>query len=347
MSAHHVEEKKEKVNYNANEIVFSREWEKYRDEEYWEYRKNWSKFPNEKIVPDFPLNVDIETTDLCNLKCPMCARTIMDANKETRPMKSRFIDKEAYMDIIDQCAENGVKAIKLQYLGEPLMHKDIVFQVEYAKKKGIIDVMFNTNAVLLTPELGAQLLEAGIDKVFISFDAVNPKLYMQQRVGATMGKVIDNIYAFIEQRNKFYPKTHIRLSMVMYDDPIWQRQFEAMKVMWDGLVDSLGYGVFNERNPDKKHEYEKVDGFSCEQLFQRMFLKCNGNVTVCCVDDQDEYVVGNWKEQRLIDIWNSPKYKAIRDAHKNGNYYDIPMCRKCFLPPLYKETYCKDGNCPS
>jgi radical SAM protein with 4Fe4S-binding SPASM domain len=251
------------------------------------------------------------------------------------------------MDIIDQCAENGVKAIKLQYLGEPLMHKDIVFQVEYAKKKGIIDVMFNTNAVLLTPELGAQLLEAGIDKVFISFDAVNPKLYMQQRVGATMGKVIDNIYAFIEQRNKFYPKTHIRLSMVMYDDPIWKRQFEAMKVMWDGLVDSLGYGVFNERNPDKKHEYEKVDGFSCEQLFQRMFLKCNGNVTVCCVDDQDEYVVGNWKEQRLIDIWNSPKYKAIRDAHKNGNYYDIPMCRKCFLPPLYKETYCKDGNCPS
>ena len=176
---------------------------------------------------------------------------------------------------------------------------------------------------------------------------MNPKLYAQQRVGTTMGKVIDNIYAFIEQRNKFYPQTHIRLSMVMYDDPIWKRQFEAMKVMWDGLVDSLGYGVFNERNPDKKHEYEKVEGFACEQLFQRMFLKCNGNVTVCCVDDEDEYIVGNWKEERLIDIWNSPKYKAIRDAHKNGEYYKIPMCRKCFLPPLYKETYCKDGNCPS
>ena len=129
MSAHHIEEKKEKVNYNANEIVFSREWEKYRDEEYWEYRKNWSKYPNEKIVPDFPLNVDIETTDLCNLKCPMCARTIKDADKENHLVKSRYIDKEAYIDIIDQCVEHGVKAIKLQYLGETLMHKDIVFQV--------------------------------------------------------------------------------------------------------------------------------------------------------------------------------------------------------------------------
>jgi len=339
MSNEHIEKKEEEVNFNANEIVYSKKWESFRGEDYAEYRVNWAKYPQERYVSHFPLNIDIETTDLCNLKCPMCARTIKDADKENHLVKSRYIDKEAYMDIIDQAVEHGVKAIKLQYLGEPLMHKDVVFQVEYAKKKGVLDVMFNTNAVLLTPELSAKLLEAGIDKVFVSFDAVNPKLYEQQRVGTTIGKVIDNIYEFIKLRDKFYPQTHIRLSMVMYDDPVWQRQFEAMKVMWDGLVDSLGYGVFNERHPDLKHEYEKVEGFACEQLFQRMFLKCNGNVTVCCVDDADEYVVGNWKEQRLIDIWNSPKYKEIRKLHTEGNYDKIAMCRKCFLPDLYKKTY--------
>lgn len=340
MSAEHIEKKEEEVNYNANEIVFSKNWESFRGEDYAEYRVNWAKYPKERCVSHFPLNLDIETTDLCNLKCPMCARTIKDADKEHHVVKSRYIDKEAYMDIIDQAVEHGVKAIKLQYLGEPLLHKDVVFQVEYAKKKGIIDVMFNTNAVLMTPELSAQLLEAGIDKVFVSFDAVNPRLYEQQRVGTTIGKVIDNIHEFIKLRDRFYPQTHIRLSMVMYDDPVWKRQFEAMKVMWDGLVDSLGYGVFNERNADLKHEYEKVEGFACEQLFQRMFLKCNGNVTVCCVDGDDEYVVGNWKEQKLIDIWNSPKYKEIRELHTNGDYDKIDMCRKCFLPDLYKKTYC-------
>ncbi|MFT7860919.1 MAG: radical SAM protein [Sulfurimonas sp.] len=343
----HVEEKKEKVNFNANEIIYSTKWESYRGDDYFEYRKNWAKYPNERIVSDFPLNLDIETTDLCNLKCPMCARTIKDANKENHVAKSRYIDKEAYMDIIDQGVANGVKAIKLQYLGEPLLHKDVVFQVEYAKKKGILDVMFNTNGVLLTPELSKELLEAGLDKLFVSFDAVNPKLYAQQRVGTSIGVVIDNIYEFIKLRNEISPKTQIRLSMVMYDDPVWQQQFEAMKVMWDGLVDSLGYGVFNERDADKKHEYEKVEGFVCEQLFQRMFLKCNGNVTVCCVDGDDEYVVGNWKEQRLVDIWNSPKYKDIRDLHIKGNYDQVPMCRKCFLPDIYKKTYCNDGGCVS
>lgn len=335
----HVEVKQEKVNINANEIVYSKHWESFRDEAYHEYRRDWARLPNERIVSNFPLNLDIETTDLCNLKCPMCARTIMDADKTNKITKHRYIDKDAYIDIIDQAVEHGVKAIKLQYLGEPLMHPDVVFQVEYAKQKGILDVMFNTNAVLLTPVMSKDILEAGIDKVFISFDAVNPKLYEQQRVGTTMGKVIDNIYKFIKMRDGISPKTQIRISMVMYEDPVWRQQFEAMKIMWSGLVDSLGYGIFNERHPDKKHEYERVEGFCCEQLYQRMFLKCNGNVTVCCVDGDDEYVVGNWKEQRLVDIWTSPKYQAIRDAHASGNYDKFSICRKCFMPDVYKKNF--------
>jgi radical SAM protein with 4Fe4S-binding SPASM domain len=126
---------------------------------------------------------------------------------------------------------------------------------------------------------------------------------------------------------------------VMYDDPIWQKQFEAMKIMWDGLVDSLGYGIFNERDANKKNEYSKVEGFSCEQLFQRMFLKCNGNVTVCCVDGDDEYIVGNWKLQKLKDIWDSKAYQTIRKNHIEGNYDKYSMCRKCIMPDVYQRNY--------
>ena len=339
MKNKHVVEKKEKVNYNAHEIIYSRDWEKYRTQEYFDYRRAWSQYPNEHIVSDFPLHLDIETTDLCNLKCPMCPRTIMD-EKET-VQKYKYIPKEEYMSIIDQAVAHGVKSIKLQYLGEPLLHKDIAFQIAYAKEKGILDVMFNTNASLLDEKMAKEILEAGLDKLFISFDAVNPRLYAQQRVGTTIGKVIDNIYNFVKQRDAISPKTQIRLSMVMYDDPIWQEQFEAMKVMWDGLVDSLGYGIFNERDMDKKEIYKPVKGFVCEQLFQRMFLKCNGNVTVCCVDDHDAYCIGNWRETSLYDLWHSKKYEEIRNKHIQNRYYDIDMCKRCFLPDVYDKTYNK------
>jgi len=324
---------KKKVNVGYNEVVFSKEWEKYRDKNYFEYRKAWEELPAKRVVSDFPLHLDIETTDLCNLKCPMCSRTIMD--KDNNIKKSRFIKKEEYIKIIDEGVKHGLKSIKLQYLGEPLTDPNIPFYVKYAKEKGIVDVSLNTNATLLTKKLSLELLESGIDKIFMSIDAINPKLYEQQRVGATLGKVIDNVYELVKLRNGKFPKTHIRISMVMYDDEIWKKQFEGLKIMWENLVDAVGYGIFNDRK--HKLEHKKVDGYVCEQLFQRMFLRCDGNVVVCCVDDKEEYIIGNWREESLHDLWHNEKYKYIRKKHINNEYDQIMLCKKCYLPIIYKK----------
>ena len=320
--------------FNANktysEITYSTQWEENRPAEYFEYRNNWIKFPKEKHLSDFPLHLDIETTNVCNLKCPMCPRTILLSKKEFS--SQGHMSKEDYKNIIDQAIKYGVKSIKLNYLGEPLLHPDVVWQVKYAKEQGILDVMMNSNGDLLTKELGEELLKAGLDKMFISFDSISPDIYETQRKGTTIGKVIDNLYHFVVQRNKHFPDTHIRVSMVMYNTPEFKAQFEGLKVMWQNLVDAVGYGFYVERDYDNIETYKEVDGFYCEQLFQRMFLKYNGNVTVCCVDDQDEYIVGKWKEQDLKEIWTSPAYKAIRKKHLSGEYFNIDMCSKCYLP---------------
>ncbi len=256
----HIGDKKDEVNYNAFEEVYSRDWETYRDKDYFEYRDMWSSLPQSRTTTDFPIHLDIETTDLCNLHCPMCPRTV--TGPKSKDGYEKYISKEHYIKVIDEAVENNVKSIKLQYLGEPTLHKDVVWQVKYAKEKGIIDVMLNSNATRLTDKLSRGLLEAGLDKIYFSFDAVSPELYAQQRVGATMGAVIDNIYAFVKLRNEISPKTFVRVQMVMYDDPIWKQQFEAMKVMWGDIVDALGYGLFTERDPTGFKEFEKVDGFA-------------------------------------------------------------------------------------
>jgi len=320
--------------YNADsgykQKTYSTKWEENRSDEYFEYRNNWSKYPQNRIVSDFPLHLDIETTNVCNLKCPMCPRTILIEKDDFSAQG--YMSDEDYKNIIDQGVANGVKSIKLNYLGEPLLHPNVVWQVKYAKEQGIIDVMFNTNGALLTKEISKELLEAGLDKLFISFDSISPDIYETQRKGTHLGKVIDNVYQFVLLRNKSYPNTHVRLSMVMYNKPEWIEQFDGLQVMWRNLVDAIGFGFYTERDYDKVGKYPKVDGFSCEQLFQRMFIKYNGNVTVCCVDDQDEYIVGKWKNELLKDIWHSDKYTKIRDIHSAGNYHCINMCSKCYMP---------------
>jgi len=323
-----------KNDFNANktykEIIYNKKWEENRPKDYFEYRKNWIKYPQEKIISDFPLHLDIETTNVCNLKCPMCPRTILLEHNEFSTQG--YMTDEEYKNIIDQAVKNGTKSIKLNYLGEPLLHPSVVWQVKYAKEQGILDVMMNSNGDLLTKELSQDLLEAGLDKLFISFDSISPDIYEIQRKGTNLGKVIDNVYNFALLRNKSFKNTHLRLSMVMYKTEEYLAQFEGLKIMWKNLVDAVGYGFYTERDSDKANTYPKVDGFYCEQLFQRMFIKYTGNVTVCCVDDKDEYIVGNWRKEKLIDIWTSDKYKNIRDIHSKGNYCDISMCSKCYLP---------------
>lgn len=321
-------------DYNANktyhEVVYSTNWEKNKSKEYFVYRQKWTEYPKNKYISEFPLHLDIETTNVCNLKCPMCPRTILLDKKEFS--SQGYMSRDEYKNIIDQAVENGVYSIKLNYLGEPLLHKDVVWQVEYAKKSGIIDVMMNSNGDLLSKELGEDLLKAGLDKLFISFDSISPEIYEKQRKGTTLGKVIDNLFQFLKLRNEKYPNTHVRVSMVMYKTDEWIAQFEGLKAMWRNLVDAVGYGFYVERDYDHVETYPKVENFYCEQLFQRMFLKYNGNVTVCCVDDQDEYIVGSWREEKLKDIWDSPAYKNIRKKHLEGKYMDIDMCSKCYLP---------------
>jgi radical SAM protein with 4Fe4S-binding SPASM domain len=318
------------ANHSFSEAIYREDWKEHRPKEYFEYRKMWDEVPRDRITTDFPIHLDIETTNICNLKCPMCPRTEM-INNETFGEVGRMT-KEQYADIIDQAAEYGTKSIKLNYLGEPLAHKDVVWQVEYAKQKGIVDVMMNSNATLLTKDRGRALLEAGLDNMFVSFDAVSPDLFAQQRVGTTLGKVIDNVYEFVKLRNESFPHVQVRVSMVMYNEPEWLEQFEGIKIMWKRLVDSVGYGFYTERDRNSFGEYPKVEGFWCAQPFQRMFLKYNGNVTICCVDDQDETIVGNWRLERLRDIWHNEQYTEIRRLHAEDEYYQMEMCRKCYLP---------------
>ena len=317
-------------NETYNEVVYREGWKQHRPRAYFDYRRAWDEIPRGKTETDFPIHLDIETTNICNLTCPMCPRTTLVERDEFSPLG--MMTRQDYASIIDQGMKHGLKSIKLNYLGEPLAHKDVVWQVDYAKKKGVLDVMMNSNATLLDPRRGQALLAAGLDNLFISFDAISPDLFADRRTGTTIGRVIDNVYQFVKLRNAKYPHVQIRISMVMYKQKRWLEQFEGLKIMWRDLVDAVGFGFYTERDVNAQQEFPEVSGFWCAQPFQRMFLKYNGNVTICCVDDKDEVIVGNWREQPLHAIWNGEQYKEIRRLHADGDYYKMSMCRKCYLP---------------
>lgn len=306
-------------------------WELARGPEYWKYRREWEARPKRMDPGEFPIHLDIETTNACNLRCPMCPRTIMSLDKAG---KVGFMDFKFYKSLIDQGVKNGLCSIKLNYLGEPLIHPDVVKQVEYAKKKGVIEVMFNTNAVALTEEMSRKLLAAGLDSIFFSVDSPYAAKYNKIRVGADFDKVVKNIKKFVELKNKLGCKhVQTRVSMVLMKNT--KKELEDYKKFGVKVlgVDAVGYGELVEY-PLKDDKYPKYFNpeFVCAQPFQRMFVMWDGVVTPCCVDNDRDLAMGDAKKDKLKDIWHNEKYERLRKTHANGKYYKIPLCRRCYIP---------------
>jgi MoaA/NifB/PqqE/SkfB family radical SAM enzyme len=313
------------IRRNPGELM---EWERHRSPAYWEYRRQWTDYPKRGVVPDFPLCLDIETTNVCNLDCVMCPRTVYIARGTYGAIG--MMDFDFYCRLIDEGARYGLPSVKLQYLGEPLAHPDVVKQVKYAKDAGVLDVMFNTNATLLTEEKGHALLEAGLDAIFFSVDSIYAEKFNRIRVGADYDKVVGNILRFIEIKNKgAHGKVHTRVSMTVMENDV--DELVRFKDFWLQYVDVVGFGVYHDVNEDGI-ESPYNPQFTCAQPFQRMFIMWDGVATPCCVDDHRGYRTGDASNGTLYDIWHGKAYQRMRDAQLTGRYKEIGICRKCYVP---------------
>ena len=143
--------------------------EKYSDvKKYRLYREEWKRASTLKYIPKYPLQIDFELNYSCNFSCEMC--TWSAENTSGRGKKTWF-SFEAYKEIIDEGIKNGLKAIRLNYINEPLIRRDIIKFIVYAKKVGILDIYLSTNGSLLSQNFILELIKSGLTRLQISIDA--------------------------------------------------------------------------------------------------------------------------------------------------------------------------------
>ncbi len=314
------------INKSYGEHVIRDSWKTYRSNEYHKYRKKWNELPLNMIVSDFPIHLDIEVTSFCNLACPFCPRTIQ--LKEGTFPSVKHIDLNLYKKLIKEGAEKGLASVKLNYLGEPLMHPDIIEIIRFTKEQGIVEVMFNTNGVLLTEEMGRTLLEAGIDSLFISFDSAYKDRYEECRIGAKYETVLNNVKGFCDIKNsdERFRHVQVRVSKVIFPDEN-EQDIKAYIDLWEDKVDAVGFASL--RDETIEHEFEYDPSLRCDQPWQRIFVRQDGVTFPCCADNKNKYSLGNAKENTISEMWHSHKLNALRNAHANARYNKIEICKNC------------------
>ena len=126
----------------------------------------------EKLPLEMPYLIQIFPVYACNFKCGYCLHSL-DRKLHGYISEETLMPLERFKKIVDDIKLSGVKIKMLRFaaIGEPLLHPQISEMVEYANKAGIaesIDIV--TNGALLTKELSAKLIEAGLSKLRISLE---------------------------------------------------------------------------------------------------------------------------------------------------------------------------------
>lgn len=130
----------------------------------------------------------ISVIDRCNLRCLYC---MPEEGVKTLPRQEILTDEEI-LRVAEYAVHQGISKIRITG-GEPLIRKDLVGLVERIHKiPGLADISLTTNGVFLK-DLAHDLYQAGIRRVNISLDTLNPdRFHRITRTGS-----IENVWAGI------------------------------------------------------------------------------------------------------------------------------------------------------
>ena len=151
-------------------------WERSKGAVYKGYRKAWTDRVKNLDPGDFPLNLNTEITTRCNLACSFCTHLSLDITQ------IGDIPFEDYVRAVNEGEKHGLPTVNINGLGEPLLRKDIIEFIRYAKEHGVVDVMFHTNGTIMTTKLAEDLIDAGLDRIVFSVDSPDKKTYESMRI---------------------------------------------------------------------------------------------------------------------------------------------------------------------
>lgn len=130
----------------------------------------------------------LSVTDRCNLRCQYC----MPETGIEKIKHSEILSLEEIDEIISSFVKLGINKIRITG-GEPLVRKGIITLVEKIKSHPEIkDLSLTTNGILLK-EMASDLKNAGINRINISLDSLDPGKYAAMTRGGELVKVLEGI----------------------------------------------------------------------------------------------------------------------------------------------------------
>ena len=285
-----------------------------------------------------------ELTTKCNLKCEMCARSILIKDKKLyiRDMEKEVIER--VIDEIKQFHKHGEKvAFTPMGLGEPILFDgllDLFSDIKIVSKS--IRIILVTNGILLDETFSKKLISLDIDEVSISLNANNPQDYFRYMGTDMYDRVCYNIENLIRLRNesgKKLPSVLVQYLDFMHNRDIFKEDIRKWLKIMRYNDKSYIHPIVNEAGfyTGKYVSKSKKENFPCTQPLERIAVKVNGDIYPCdpCLysgtDKISSLYMGNIKEHSPFKLHIQPLNKRLEIIKRmqKDNYALLPECKRC------------------
>lgn len=147
--------------------------------------------------------------------------------------------------------------------------------------------------------------------------------------GGNYENVLANIKRFNEIRAEMDSMSPVtRVAMVLWLED--KGALDAYIALFRDVVDIVAYDGLIDFEKDYSFLKERKDiNFSCSQLWQRIVINTDGEISICCHDHFSSCGIGNIKNTTVYDVWNGSKLKALRELHKNKQWHNVEICSCC------------------
>jgi radical SAM protein with 4Fe4S-binding SPASM domain len=302
----------------------------------------------------FPIRIQIEATNKCNLRCPCCSHS-----RESRA--GEHLSPETLEQILRRLSPTPRRVV-LSGIGEPLLNPSFFPMVDLLAQRGI-RCEFYTNGTMLTPPAQQAILSrANIAMVNISCDGATKETFESLRLGADFERWQRLVRQFLaDARQQRGPTLSVGANVVLCRENL----AEIGEIM--RLLAGLGFGHVYLMHPipvddtaaalcaspaelAAASEAEMVrlgrtlglavtcsfqrSGSAgsvfprCTQPWEYIFVRVNGDVAPCCAlfgSDRAE-VMGNLLEQDFATIWHGDRFRSYRRSNADGTN---ALCRVC------------------
>jgi len=263
---------------------------------------------------ELPKAIFLQTINRCNSRCVICPYKDTYKNLELEVMSLPLYER-----ILDELTPlfKGHLGLYLHY--EPLIDTRLPELIRIAKEycpKSCVAI--STNASLLDEYKAERLLDSPLDLITFNINGGKKETYEKMMPPLKWDVSINNIKNFLKKYKKKKYINFIKSNSNANEDKLLRDIFPDVQIKSQYWAINRGGSVEINKPKNTKNRFRsKVK--KCIQPDINLNVLCNGDVLLCCNCWKKEVVLGNAKEDNIINIWNNNSLKHLN--------HDI--CRMC------------------